>query len=257
MTEFHFAPSDTLTAKGRDMQHSAIALRVANESSERTKITLEKHMRKSRKIAPAACAFLVAIADAGVDFGSVYSSTKQSAGSENLFNEKAIPKVWELASVLNGGAWDMSSIEGFTLHAVTCALASGNCDNSAMQRVMHKLSLTRTPTGYTGGTLSTQVSSSCRALEALGVIAPAGTRVWKIANHALFAECCRASGIDAPDTPTNDDGSEAIVIDGEAYVIEDAPALPAPMLALPAPDAVPPAKAKRVRKSGSKSKASK
>jgi hypothetical protein len=133
-----------------------------------------------------------------------------------------------------------------------CALASGNVDNSAMQRHMHKLSLSRTPTGYTGGTLSTQVSSSCRALEALGVIAPAGTRVWKIANHALFAECCRASGIDAPDTPTNDDGS--IVIDGEAYVIEDAPALPAPMLALEAPDAAsaPPAKAKRVRKSSKK-----
>ena len=256
MTQFHFAPSDTATNAARQMQCDAIALRVSNESSDRTKQTLEKHMRNARKISPASCAFLLAVSDAGVDFATVYNSTKQSEGSENLFNEKAIPKVWELAQALNGGAWDMPSIEGFTLHCVTVALASGVADNSGMQRIMHKLSVPRSANGagYTGGTCSTQVSSSCRALEALGVIKSKGSRVWEIANPMLFAECARASGVDytapadsSPDAasaPTSD--AEGIIIDGEVYPM---PALPAPMAALPAPAP----KAKRSKSSKSKS----
>ena len=196
---YNFVPTQENTLAARATQIAAIKSRIANPlEQEQTRIALERHARAAGRIDAVACAFLLAFESASpVSFSTLYNGTKQRDGSANLFNEKAIPKVWEVARALNGSLFDTDSLEGFTTSCVVRGMLMGALDNTSLQLFMHKLSVPRSKngTGYTGGTLSTQVSSSCRALECLGVIKSAGARRWQIASVPLFHAAIVACGI--------------------------------------------------------------
>jgi len=209
-------------------QVSALQFRVACENSAKTRETLQKHIRAADKLSAFTCAY---IAHAGVDFAAVYSSTRYSDDATQMFNEKAIPKAWYLASVLNGGTFEYATNDGATLALVIKSIAAGITDNAGMKEYMRKGMCAMNKGNVPGqwNSQGTQHSSSTRACEALGILARDGNRGWKVGSVALFKRALDAtSGIYANATDTDAEAEETadaatsfagITIDGECYEV--------------------------------------